>query len=63
MSPLETKMAAISMETKHGGKNDSVFLSIFFIQIIIKKFIVHLMYNEMSGLKNEQNSFSTRTSP
>ena len=62
MSPLETKMAAISMETKHGGKNDSVF-SIFFIQIIIKKFIVHLMYNEMIGLKNEQNSFSTSTSP
>ena len=43
MSPLETKMAAISMETKHGGKNDSVFLSIFFIQIIIKK--IHCTFN------------------
>ena len=42
---------------RHFHGNEAVFLSIFFIQIIIKKFIVHLMYNEMSGLKNEQQFF------
>ena len=49
-------MAVISMETKR-EKKIILFLSpYFFILIIIK-----LMHNEMSGLKNKQNSFSTST--
>ena len=47
-------MAAISMETK---RREFSFSPSVFILIIIN------LYNEMSGLKNEQNSFSTSTSP
>ena len=53
VSALKLKMAAISMETKRGN---FFFLFIFF-------HTDHKMYNEMSGLKHEQNSFLTSTSP
>ena len=58
VSALKSKMATISRETKHGEKIYFVFSPYFFILIIINV----QLYNEMSGLKNEQHSFSTSTS-
>ena len=49
-------MAAISMETNGMEK----IILIFSLHIFIL-FIINIIYNEMSGLKNEQNSFSTST--
>ena len=58
VTALKSKMAVISIETKCGKKMILFFPPYFFILINHNK-----MYNEMIGLKNEQNSFSTSTSP
>ena len=52
VSALKSKMAAISMETNGGN----FFPPYLFILII-------LLYNEMNGFTNEQNSFPTSTYP
>ena len=56
VSALNSKMAAVSMETKHGEKNYFVLSPYFFILIII-----NVQWNEW--VEKWANSFSTSTSP
>ena len=57
LSALKSNMADISKEKKRGG-NYFVFSPDVFILVITK-----LMYDEMNGLSNGHNRFSTCSSP